>query len=71
VKKIDHFFFFLGFLIFILAGGIGILKPSSLGSVIFIIFLTIFNPLLPYLMSFIFYYVIFGVKFNNKVFNEE
>ena len=68
-SKKYHFFFFFGFLIFILAGGIGILNPSSVGSVIFIIFLTIFNPLLPYLISFIFSYVIFGVKFNNKVFS--
>ena len=59
-----HFLFFLGFLIFKLARGIGILSPSSAGSVILTIFLIKFNPLFVYLTSFNLSYEIFGVKFS-------
>lgn len=63
-----HFFFFFGFFIFKLAGGIGILSPSSLGSVILDIFLIIFKFLLFYFTSFIFSSVMLGVKFIRIVF---
>jgi len=53
-----------------LAGGIGILSPSSAGSVIFTIFLITFNVLLFYLMSFSFYSLILGVKFIINVFKD-
>ncbi len=67
MQIVDHFFFFLGFLIFILARGNGILKPSSPGSVILLIFLTIFTIFFPSLFNYcftasIFSSVIFGVK---------
>lgn len=59
----DHFFFFLGFLILRLARGMGILKPSSAGSVIFTIFLTICIPFAISLTSLSFYSEMLGVKF--------
>ncbi len=62
--KIDyHFFFFFGFLIFRLAGGMGILSPSSLGSVIFTILRMKFVVLDVYLISLNFYSEILAVKF--------
>lgn len=51
LSRTDHFFFFLGFLIFKLASGMGIRSPSSAGSVIFTIFLTILIPLAKSLTS--------------------
>jgi len=57
-----HFFFFFGFLILRLAGGIGILSPSSVGSVILIIFLTMVSPLAVSRISLILSSEILGVK---------
>lgn len=57
-----HFFFFLGFLIFKLAGGIGILRPSSAGSVILEMVLMTFKFLQLSLRSLIFSSEMFGVK---------
>lgn len=63
-----HFFFFFGFLIFRLAGGMGILKPSSAGSVIFTILRMKFIPLVVYFISLNFYSEMLGVKFIRMVF---
>lgn len=65
--RLDHFFFFFGFLIFMLAKGRGILSPSSAGSVILLIFLMILIFFFPYLFIScftisIFSSVILGVK---------
>lgn len=57
-----HFFFFFGFLIFKLAGGIGILRPSSAGSVILEMVLMTFKFLQLSLRSLIFSSEMFGVK---------
>lgn len=69
-----HFFFFLGFLIFMLASGMGILSPSSAGSVILLMFLIMFTVFLPSLFSYaftasIFSSVMLGVKFIIIVFS--
>lgn len=58
----SHFFFFLGFLIFRLAGGMGIRRPSSVGSVIFDIVRMILIFLQFYFKSLIFSSEILGVK---------
>lgn len=62
-----HFFFFLGFLILRLAGGIGILRPSSAGSVILEIVRIIFIFLQFYFRSLIFSSDMLGVKFMRMV----
>lgn len=62
-----HFFFFLGFFIFKLAGGIGILKPSSVGSVILEIVLITLMFLQLSLKSLIFSSEMLGVKFMRMV----
>jgi hypothetical protein len=51
-----------------LAGGMGILKPSSLGSVIFIIFLMKLVVFVVSLTYFSFYSEMLGVKFIRTVF---
>lgn len=63
----DHFFFFFGFLILRLAGGMGMRRPSSAGSVI----LTMLRmKLIPFAVSrtyFSFSYEMLGVKFMRMV----
>ena len=58
----DHFFFFFGFLILRLARGMGILNPSSVGSVILTILRTMVRVLVVYLIYFILSSEILGVK---------